>query len=270
MSEDPQYLYPEEDRKQIIIEDFQGILDQANQRMPEIFNFGKLEKIIVKPLPEFLEEDSPIAYAEPPAMDGSRPGMMWINLREPQNIYRWGMRTLAYHEGIPGHVYQMAQAQKLRGLPPFRRIHFCNTYVEGWVLYAEQLGWELNLEDDLSNLGRLQAQIWRAARLVVDTGIHHKRWTREEAIAYMLEKTGLPERDVVTEVERYIVAPGQACSYAIGYLKILALRQKTELVLGKNFNIKEFHDVVINNGSLPLFLLERVVDDYIDRASGLK
>jgi uncharacterized protein (DUF885 family) len=181
-------------------------------------------------------------------MDGSRPGTLWLNLRDPSNIYRWGMRTLAYHEGIPGHVYQMAQAQKLRGLPTFRRTYFFNAYVEGWALYAEHLGWELGLEDALSNLGRLQALLWRAARLVVDTGIHAMRWTRQEAIDYMLEVTGLPERDVITEVERYIVMPGQACAYYIGYLEMLSLRQKAQATLGEAFDIKAFHDVIINHG----------------------
>jgi len=132
------------------------------------------------------------------------------------------------------------------------------------------LGWELGLEDDLSNLGRLQALIWRAARLVVDTGIHAKRWTRQEAIDYMVEKTGLPERDVTTEIERYIVMPGQACAYYVGYLKLLSLRQKAEAILGDGFELKDFHDVIINNGGLPLSLLEKVVNDYIDRTAGLK
>ncbi len=258
----------DEHRREQIIEDYQAILDEINRRLPEIFSYGSLDEIAVKRLPEYKEPDSPIAYAEAPPRDGSRPGTMWINLRDPDNIYTWGMRTLAYHEGIPGHIYQMAQAQKLRGLPNFRRAHFFNAYIEGWALYAERLGWELGLEDEMSNLGRLQALLWRAARLVVDTGIHVKRWTREEGIDYMLEKTGLPLRDVTTEVERYIVMPGQACAYYIGYLKLLALRQKAESTLGDAFDLKDFHDVVINSGGLPLTLLEEVVNRYIDRAVG--
>jgi uncharacterized protein (DUF885 family) len=267
---DPQFHFMGEDQRELIREDFQDILDEVNQRMDEVFTFGALDEIEVKRLPEFREPDSPIAYGEAPAIDGSRPGRMWINLREPDNIYQWGMRTLAYHEGIPGHVYQLAQAQRIKGLPTFRKNHFFNAYVEGWALYAELLGYELGLEDDLSNLGRLQALLWRAARLVVDTGIHVKGWTRQEAIEYMVQKTGLPERDVVSEVERYIVMPGQACAYYIGYLKMLALRKKAQSTLGDDFTLKEFHDVVINNGGLPLSLLESVVDDYIDRKAGLK
>ena len=266
---DPQFHFMGEDRRELIREDYQDILDEVNQRMGEVFTFGALNEFEVKRLPEFREPDSPIAYGEAPAIDGSRPGRMWINLRDPDNIYQWGMRTLAYHEGIPGHVYQLAQAQRIKGLPTFRKNHFFNAYAEGWALYAELLGYELGLEDDLSNLGRLQALLWRAARLVVDTGIHVNGWTRQEAIDYMVRKTGLPERDVIAEVERYIVMPGQACAYYIGYLKFLALRMKAQSTLGDDFDLKEFHDVVINSGGLPLSLLESVVDDYIDRKAGL-
>jgi uncharacterized protein (DUF885 family) len=267
---DPVHQYRGEEAGQEILADYQAILDEANRRMPEVFSFGSLDRIVVKRLPEYRELDSPIAYAEAPAMDDSRPGTMWINLREPDNIYRWGMRTLAYHEGIPGHIYQMAQAQKISGLPTFRRSFFFNAYIEGWALYAERLAWEMGLEDSVSNLGRLQALLWRATRLVVDTGIHARHWSRREAIDYMMAVTGLPERDVTIEVERYIVMPGQACAYYIGYLKLLALRQKAESTLGEAFSLKEFHDVVIKNGGLPLTLLETVVNDYVDRTAGIQ
>ena len=269
LMEDPQFHFTGKDQREMIREDYKDILDEVNKKMPEVFSFGNLNEIVVKRLPEFREPDSPIAYGEAPSIDGSRPGTMWINLREPENVYQWGMRTLAYHEGIPGHVYQLAQAQRIEGLPTFRKTYFFNAYVEGWALYAEQLGWELGLEDRLSNLGRLQALLWRAVRLVVDTGIHLKGWTREEAIEYMVSKTGLPERDIISEVERYIVMPGQACAYYIGYLKMLSLRKKAQSTLGEAFDLKEFHDVVINAGGLPLDLLEEVVDEYIDRKAGL-
>jgi uncharacterized protein (DUF885 family) len=269
LREDPRYHYHGEDWRSAVIHDYQVILETVNQRMPEVFNFGALEKIAVERLPEFKEPDSPIAYAQPPTLDGSKPGTLWLNLRDPENVYQWGMQTLAYHEGIPGHVYQMAQAQKLRGLPTFRRSYFFNAYVEGWALYAELLGYELGLEDDLGNLGRLQALLWRAARLVVDTGIHAMRWTREQAIEYMVKTTGLPERDVITEVERYIVMPGQACAYYIGYRELLSMRQKAQATLGEDFDLQAFHDVIINHGSLPLSLLGEVVNAYIDQAAGL-
>jgi len=267
---DTQYHYETEgDSRQQIIADYQAILDEVNNRTKEVFHYGPLDEIVVKRLPEYREPDSPIAYAQPPSLDGSRPGTLWLNLRDPGNVYRWGMRTLAYHEGIPGHVYQMAQAQKIKGLPTFRRNFFFNAYVEGWALYAEQLGWELGLEDAASNLGRLQALLWRAVRLVVDTGIHVMQWARQEAADYMMAMTGLPERDVITEIERYIVMPGQACAYYLGYLKLVALRKKAQSSLGERFDFKEFHDVVINNGGLPLSILEIVVDDYVDRTAGM-
>lgn len=266
---DPQFHFNGEDARQEIIDTYQGILDEVNARLPGLFKQGALEQITVKRLPEYKEPDSPIAYAQPPSMDGRRPGTMWLNLRDPGNVYRWGMRTLAYHEGIPGHVYQMAHAQKIKGLPTFRKAYFFNAYIEGWALYAERLGWEMGLEDATSNLGRLQALLWRAARLVVDTGIHTKGWTREEAIDYMVATTGLPERDVLTEVERYIVMPGQACAYHIGYLKMLGLRQKAQSVLGEAFDLQDFHEVLLGSGGLPLALLEEVVDAYIDQAAGL-
>ena len=266
---DPQYHFMGDHPRQVIIQTYQKILDQVNQRLPELFTYGTLDEIAVKRLPEYKEPDSPIAYAQPPAMDGSRPGTLWLNLRDPANVYSWGIRTLAYHEGIPGHVYQMAQAQKIKGLPAFRRAYFFNAYAEGWALYAERLAWELGLEDDLSNLGRLQALIWRAARLVVDTGLHVRQWTRQEAIDYMVSVTGLPERDVITEVERYIVMPAQACAYYLGYLELLGLRRKAEATLGPDFHLKDFHDVVIGGGGLPLSLLAQRVDDYVDQQAGL-
>ena len=269
MMRDPQYLYAGPDRRQQIIKDYQAILDEVNQHLTDFFNDGALDAIVVERLPEFKEPDSPIAYAEPPALDGSRPGRVWINLRDPDNIYKWGMRTLAYHEGIPGHVYQMTRARKIRGLPTFRRTYFFNAYVEGWALYAERLAWELKLGDAVSNLGRLQALLWRAARLVVDTGIHSRQWNRAEAIDYLVRTTGMPRRDMVTEVERYIVSPGQACAYYIGFTNLLSFRRKAEAAVGANFDLKEFHDVVLNHGSLPLSLLEAVIDSYVDDKAGL-
>ncbi len=267
---DPKYHYTGEEAREAITRDYQAILNEVNQQLPAIFSHGSLDRIVVRRLPDYQETDSPVAYAQAPALDGSRPGTMWINLRDPDNVYRWGMPTLAYHEGIPGHIYQMAQAQKIKDLPTFRRHFFFNAYIEGWALYAEQLGWELASTGPASNLGRLQALLWRAARLVVDTGIHVKMWSRQEAIDYMVAKTGLPERDVVTEVERYIVMPGQACAYYIGYLRIMALRRKAESTLGAAFNLKDFHDVIINNGGLPLDLLDEMVNDYVDRVAGIR
>ena len=174
------------------------------------------------------------------------------------------MRTLAYHEGIPGHHFQITIAQELQGVPFFRRVLPFTAYSEGWALYAERLAWELGFEKDpLDNLGRLRDEMMRAVRLVVDSGIHYKRWTREQAIAYMLENTGMGEGDVTAEIERYFVNPGQALAYKAGMLKILALREKARKELGDRFTLGAFHDQVLSHGALPLSLLERVIDDWI-------
>jgi uncharacterized protein (DUF885 family) len=197
-------------------------------------------------------------------MDGSRPGVFSINLRNTAEVARFGMRTLAIHEAIPGHHFQTTIQQELTGVPTFRKVLPFTAFSEGWALYSERLAWEIGLQDDpLDNLGRLQAEMFRAVRLVVDTGLHDKRWTREQAIAYMLEKTGMPETDVVAEIERYLVMPGQALAYKVGMNKILALREKAKEALGPKFRLSEFHDLVLTGGDLPLALLERRVDAWI-------
>jgi uncharacterized protein (DUF885 family) len=175
------------------------------------------------------------------------------------------MKTLAYHEGIPGHHFQRSIQLELEGLPVFRRVVPFNAYLEGWALYAEQLMYESGYykDDPFGNLGRLQAEMWRACRLVVDPGIHYKKWTREEAIKYMVDQTGMSESEVVTEVERYIVEPGQACSYKIGMIKILELRERAKQALGDKFDLGKFHRVVLQNGCVPLDVLEETVENYI-------
>jgi len=182
-------------------------------------------------------------------------------------VAKWGMPTLAHHEGVPGHHFQLATAQELKGLPQFRKVVPFTAYSEGWALYTEWLakeaGWYEG--DPFGDLGRLQGELFRAVRLVVDTGIHAQRWPREQAIAYMLEKTGMGEKDVTAEIERYIVSPGQACAYKVGMLKIQELRMRTKEQLAENWNEREFHDVVLKNGALPLEILEQQVNDYIQR-----
>jgi uncharacterized protein (DUF885 family) len=176
------------------------------------------------------------------------------------------MRTTAYHEGIPGHHFQMSIAQGMTGVPFFRRILPFTAYNEGWALYAERLAFELGFEQDpLDNLGRLSAEMMRAARLVVDTGIHYKRWTREQAIAYMIDNVGMTEQDATSEVERYFVDPGQALAYQVGMLKILALRERARRELGPKFQLQDFHDEVLAHGALPLAVLDRTIDEWIRR-----
>jgi len=224
-------------------------------------------KIEVRRVPEFKESTAPGAYYDIPAMDGSRPGIFFANLRDMNEVPKWSMPTLAYHEGVPGHHWQLSTAEELKGIPQFRKVLPFTAYIEGWALYCEwlakQVGWYDN--DPFGDLGRLRDELFRAVRLVVDTGIHAKRWNREQAIAYMREKTGMGEKEVKSEIERYIVAPGQACAYKIGMLKIQELRARAENELGEKFDRREFNNVVLKNGALPLEILEEQVNDYIQR-----
>ena len=172
----------------------------------------------------------------------------------------------SYHEAVPGHHFQIAIQQELKGLPMFRKLLPFTAYAEGWALYSERLAWEAGFQQEpLDNLGRLQAEMFRAVRLVVDTGLHAKRWTREQAIQYMLDHTGMGNDDVTAEIERYLVNPGQALAYKVGMMKILELRERARDALGEDFDIREFHDVVLTNGSMPMAILERTVDEWIAR-----
>lgn len=203
-------------------------------------------------------------------MDNSRGGTFYVNLRDLHEIVKFGMKTLAYHEGIPGHHFQIAIQSEIESVPMFRNILGTTAYAEGWALYSERLAWELGFykNDPFGNLGRLQAEMFRSVRLVVDTGIHHKRWTRQQAIDYMVANTGMPTSEVTTEIERYVVMPGQACAYKIGMLKILELREKAKTALGEKFDLRKFHNAVLKNGSVPLELLEMIVDKYIQETKG--
>jgi uncharacterized protein (DUF885 family) len=219
----------------------------------------------VKRIPLFKEKTAPGAYYQQPSIDGNRPGVFFANLYDIKATPTYSMRTLAYHEGIPGHHFQIAIAMELEGIPLFRTISPFTAYVEGWALYSEYLAWELGFQDDpFDNIGRLQAELFRAVRLVVDTGIHSKRWTREAAIEYMLNNTGMAESDVTSEIERYIVLPGQATAYKVGMMKILEVRAKAQKALGDKFSLGEFHDVILKNGAVPLDIMERLVDQYIE------
>ncbi len=187
-------------------------------------------------------------------------------MRNPGDTPKFAMRTLAYHEGIPGHHFQVSIAKEMDDVPFFRRELQFTAYEEGWALYAERLAYEMGFEKDaLDNLGRLRGEMMRATRLVVDSGIHYKHWTREQAIAYMMDNTGMAEADVTAEVERYFVDPGQALAYKVGMLKILALREHAKQELGAKFDLKQFHNEVLSHGALPLSVLERVVNDWIAR-----
>ena len=261
----PEQLYPDNDEgRAAIIADFTRIIAEIDAGLGPYFNVRPRQGVKVERVPEFREKTAPGAYYNTPAMDGSRPGIFYINLRNTDEVARFGMRTLAYHEAIPGHHFQTTIQQELAGVPTFRKVLGFTAFSEGWALYTERLAWEIGFQaQPLDNLGRLQAEMFRAVRLVVDTGLHDQRWTREQAIAYMLEKTGMPETDVVAEIERYLVMPGQALAYKVGMNKILALREKARAALGPKFDLRAFHDFVLTGGDLPLALLERRVDGWI-------
>ena len=269
LREDPRFLLPstDEGRAQMLTR-YRQILDEVNARMPEYFSTLPPEKLSVVRVPIAAEKGSAGAYYNAAAMDGSRPGTFFANLRDLKEMPTWGMKTLAYHEGIPGHHFQIATAQGLKGLPLIRQQSIYTAYVEGWALYAERLGAEMGLykDDPFGDLGRLQAEIFRAVRLVVDTGMHAKGWSREQAIAYMVNNTGMGESEVTTEIERYMALPGQACAYKLGQLKILALRDKAKTALGARFSLKDFHAVVLDSGAVPLTILEQLVDEWIAQA----
>ena len=252
------------DGKAAMLKQYQAILDEVNKGLDGAFDVRPKLGVEVKAVPEFAEKTAPGAYYEPGSFDGSRPGVFYANMRDTNETPKFAMRTLAYHEGIPGHHFQISIAQELKGVPFFRRVLPFTAYAEGWALYSERLAWELGFEKDpLDNLGRLRDEMMRAVRLVVDSGIHYKHWTREQAIAYMMDNTGMAETDVTAEIERYFVDPGQALAYKAGMLKILELREKAKQALGPKFQLSEFHDQVLTHGALPLALLERVIDEWI-------
>ena len=266
LNKEERFQYPNNatGRKEAL-DDYNRIIDEINNNLDNAFDVRPKAGLEVRRVPEFKEEGSAGAYYTPPALDGSRGGIFYVNLRDMSEIVKFGMNTLAYHEAIPGHHFQIAIQHEIEGVPIFRNILPFTAYSEGWALYAERLAWELGFYDNnpFGNLGRLQAEMFRAVRLVVDTGIHFKKWTREEAIDYMVTNTGMTTSEVTTEIERYIVMPGQACAYKIGMMKILELREKAKNELGENFELREFHDVVLKNGAVPLDILEQIVDDYI-------
>lgn len=250
--------------REALLEGFKTIHDRAWAALPRAF--GRLPRTHseVRPMEAFLERDSPAAYYGGPTEDGSRPGIFWANLYQPETRPRYNMEALTFHEAVPGHHLQIALAGELRGLPPLRR-HFDSTaYTEGWALYTERLCDELGLySDDLSRFGMLGYQAWRASRLVVDTGIHHLHWSRGRAIEFMSAHTLLPANEVENEVDRYVVWPGQALAYMLGALEIRRLRAKAEHELGARFDLRAFHDVVLGSGAVGLPTLGRIVDEWI-------
>jgi uncharacterized protein (DUF885 family) len=269
LGKEPRFLFSNDDEgRRAALTGYKQMIDDQLVRSREVIGLSPKAPIEVQRVPEFKQKTAPGAYYQPPALDGSRPGIFYANLRDMSALPKFGMRTLSIHEGVPGHHFQIALAQERQGGPTFRKLLPFTAYAEGWALYAEWLGTELGVyrDDPYGDLGRLQAEIFRAVRLVVDTGIHAQRWTRQQAIDYMLAHTGMAEGEVVAEIERYIVDPGQACAYKVGMLAIRAARERAEKALGTKWNReaeKAFHDVVLQGGSLPLAILDEQVDAWV-------
>lgn len=262
---DPQFVFPntDEGRENYMVA-ATDIIDDMKTRLDSLFITKPKADIVVKRVEPFREATAFGAFYNQPALDGSRPGTYYINLKDVKEQPKYLMQALAYHEGIPGHHMQIAIAMELEGLPKFRTMGGHTSYIEGWALYSESVPKELDLyTDPYSDFGRLSMEIFRAARLVVDTGIHSKKWTREEAVQYYLNNIPNPEGDVRAEIDRYIVWPGQATAYKIGMIKIQDLRKDAEKQLGDKFDIREFHDVILANGSVPLKVLEELVEDWV-------
>jgi uncharacterized protein (DUF885 family) len=262
---DPQYRYPDTPQgRDAMLAQYRAIMQEADDKLGTAFSMHPKAAIEVRPAPDNSAAGAPSAYYSPAALDGTRPGVFYANMHAMSEIPKFGMRSTVFHETMPGHHLQMSIAQELQGVPFFRRVISFSSYQEGWALYAERLAAEMGLTPEpLDQLGRLRDEMLRAVRLVVDTGIHYKRWTREEAIEYMMDNTGMGEQEAGAEVERYIVEPGQALAYKVGMLSILGLREKARAELGDRFDLKQFHNEILSHGALPMTVLERVVDDWI-------
>jgi uncharacterized protein (DUF885 family) len=268
---DPRFLYPNNDSgRALMLAHYKQLLGHVRTLLPKYFATLPKSALDVQRVPVFAEKGSAGAYYEPPSLDGVRPGVFFANLRNVAETPMWAMPTLAYHEGIPGHHLQIATAIEVQGLPLLRRFQFLPAFSEGWALYSEHLAKDIGLYDGdpYGDLGRLQAELFRATRLVVDTGMHAKHWSREQAIAYMQSTTGMAPSDVTAEIERYVVWPGQACAYKIGMKTILELREQAKAQLGPKFDLREFHALVLENGAMPLWLLQKNVDRWVAEKRG--
>ena len=269
LNENPKFLYADTpDRKEIVISDYTEMVNEAIEVMTDYFYSMPKSPVIVKAVPEYSEKTAAGGYYQAPALDGSRPGVFYANLYDIKQTPTYSMRTLTYHEATPGHHHQIAHSLENEDLTLYRRFGYgTSAFSEGWALYAERLALEAGLaENPYDELGILQSEIFRAVRLVVDTGLHYKKWTREEAMEYMKAITGMSDTEVRVEIERYIVWPGQALSYKVGMIKILELRDKAKTLLGDKFNIKDFHSAVLDHGNPPLFVVEKMVNKMIEEA----
>ncbi len=267
INEGQEFKYPNTDAgRQQYLADARRFIAQVMEAAPRWFRRLPQAPLEVRAVETWRQDTAAVAFYNRPSADGSRPGIYYVNLADMNQVLRPQTEAISYHEGAPGHHFQIALAQELPNIPKFRRFGGYGAYSEGWGLYAEQLGKEMGFyQEPISEFGMLSTALWRAIRLVVDTGIHSQRWTREQAIQYFRDNGLLSERDAAKEVERYFNNPGQATSYMIGQLKILELRERARQALGSRFDIRDFHAAVLENGAVPLDLLEELVDAYIAR-----
>lgn len=257
----PQYYHT---TREAYLADVDTHVKAMEARLPAFFNTIPKSALQVKAVEAFREKSAGKAFYSSPAPDGSRPGIYYVNLYDLRDMPKTELEALAYHEGVPGHHLQRAVQTELTGLPPFRRFGGFTAYTEGWGLYSEELAKDMGFyTDPYADFGRLGMELWRATRLVVDTGIHDKRWSREQAIQYLKDNTPNPQGDIEKAIERYVVYPGQATAYLIGKLKIMELRTRAQKAMGDKFDYRAFHDVVLESGPVPLDVLERRVDAWI-------
>ncbi|MCL1036845.1 DUF885 domain-containing protein [Shewanella submarina] len=265
MRDDPQFYYPDtQEGREAYIAKAKAYIDNMDSRLDEVFSIKPKANLIVKPVEAFREKSAGKAFYSQPSPDGSRPGTYYANMYDMKAMPTYQAEALAYHEGLPGHHMQIAIAQELEGIPKFRRFGRYTAYTEGWGLYTEYFPKEMGLyEDPYSDFGRLAMELWRACRLVVDTGIHSQKWTREQGIEYYVNNTPNAKSDAVKMVERHIVMPSQATAYKVGMIKILELRENAKASLGDQFDIREFHTLLLKNGPLPLDVLEEQIDLWV-------
>ncbi len=243
---------------------YQGHVDDMESKLPQLFGHLPKNKLEVVRMPEYIEKTSPPAYYDPGSPETGRPGHLWVNFYNVPNRSLLNVEAIAYHEGVPGHHLQISIAQEQQGVPEFRKHLEYTAFVEGWALYSERLGKDVGFyQDPYSDFGRLDADMWRAIRLVVDTGVHSEHWTRQQMVDYFHQYSSMDEPTIQSEIDRYIAWPGQALAYKIGQLEILALRDRAKKELGDKFDIRAFHDEVIDSGALPLDVLEDRITAWI-------
>jgi uncharacterized protein (DUF885 family) len=250
--------------KDALLDAYKGYVAQMQPKLPGLFGTLPKAKLEITAVPAFIEKDQAAAYYNQGSADGKRPGRVYVNTYNATERSLAPVEAVSYHEGIPGHHLQISISQELTGLPEFRKQSYYTAFTEGWALYSERLGKEIGLyQDPYNDYGRLEADIWRAIRLVVDTGAHSKHWTRDQMVEYFRAHSAIDETNIQAEVDRYIAWPGQALGYKMGQLKILELRQRAQTALGPKFDLKAFHDVVLDSGALPMDVLDRQVDAWI-------